>query len=120
MTIIFCKELRGEIVGNPFPKKCQCGCRFYSREEYLSGTDPNKRKPLFDYKVNQKFVVKEFRDCGRCGFMMMLRLKDRRDQSDAGDQRRSWFKNVYSEFIEKGLSHFEAREQSLEIVRATM
>lgn len=119
-TGIFCKALKGQIVGNPFPKKCHCGCRFYSRQEYLHGTDPNKRKPLFDYKVNEKFVVKEFRDCQRCGFTMMVRIKDRRDQSAAGDRRREWYRELYADFIQKGLSHFEARNETLEIVRASM
>ena len=120
MTKIFCNQLRGEIVGNPFPKKCSCGYRFYSRPEYLTGTEPNKRKPLFDYKINEKFVVKEFRDCDRCGFTMMVRIKDRRDQSDMGDKRREYYKELYADFVIQGYSHFEAREQTLEIVRATM
>lgn len=119
-NVIFCDKLRGEIVGNPFPKKCSCGCRFYGRIEYLDGTAPNKRKPLFDYKVNEKFVVKEFRDCQRCGFTMMVRIKDRRDQSEAGDRRRQYYTELYSELVVQGFSHFEAREQTLEIVRATM
>ena len=119
-TGVYCLKLRGHVVGNPFPKKCHCGCRFYSRDEYLEGTAPNKRKPLLDYKVNDKFVVKEFRDCFRCGFTMMVRVKDRRDQSEAGNKRRDWYRKLYAEFLEKGLSHFEARSQALEIVRATM
>ncbi len=119
-TGIFCNALRGVIVGNPFPKKCSCGTRFYSRPEYLEGTSPNKRKPLFDYKVNEKFVVKEFRDCFRCGFTMMVRIKDRRDQSEAGDKRRQYYMELYDKYMQEGLSHFEAREQTLELVRATM
>lgn len=120
MTKIFCNAIRGEIVGNPFPKKCSCGFRFYSRPEYLTGTAPNQRKPLFDYKINEKFVVKEFRDCQRCGFTMMVRIKDRRDQSEAGDRRREHYKELYEELVIKGLDHHEARTQTLEVVRATM
>ena len=120
MTKIYCFALRGEIVGSPFPKKCSCGYRFYSRPEYLDGTEPNQRKPLFDYKVNEKFVVKEFRDCERCGFTMMIRIKDRRDQSEAGDRRRMYYQELYEKFLVKGFEDNEARSQTLEIVRATM
>ena len=101
------------LAASAFPKRCaNCGRIYADVAAYLNDTLPVsaassglKRSEDDDGST----IVELFRNCP-CGSTLLDFFSDRRDDSDAGDKRRSRFDDLLAYLIKRGTPPDEARD----------
>ena len=86
-----------EFITTRFPKSCSsCHSSFKTEQELIANTvklGPDYRDVC--YRIKGKFVIYRYRNCpAPCLNTLAYTVKDRRDQSKAGDERRMQFKGL--------------------------
>jgi hypothetical protein len=119
----FYKDLQ-TLVDTTFPKRCsKCGKTYGTKQEFLRETIPVKDLSLEDKSGlfaleggDAETTIGVFRNC-ECGTTLMADFQDRRDNSEAGQQRRDQFAKLLSTLVEHGLERATAREELLNVLR---
>lgn len=114
----FYKRLRS-LFGDTFPKKCaKCGRVFESLDHFLLETryidKPGNVNKACD-ESGKAFIVM-YRNC-TCGSTMMDIFNDRRDTSEAGEQRRREFDELLALLVESGFEKEYARVELRKAIR---
>ncbi|WP_219134446.1 hypothetical protein [Janthinobacterium sp. UMAB-60] len=106
-----------------FPKHCACcGRVFATADEFIGQTRAMRQnvsglKQSFD--DNNVAIVEVYRNCP-CGSTLMDFFSDRRDTSEACQQRRLLFERLLPLLQEKGMERGAARAYLLQIVRGEL
>jgi hypothetical protein len=113
------------LVDSTFPKTCpKCSRTYASKEEFLRETIPVKDISLEDksglfaleaFTAEDNTTIGVFRNC-ECGTTLMADFQDRRDNSEAGQQRREQFDKLMQMLTEHGMKHELARHELLEVL----
>ncbi len=101
----FYKDLQ-TLVDTTFPKRCsKCGKTYGTKQEFLRETIPVKDLSLEDKSGlfaleggDAETTIGVFRNC-ECGTTLMADFQDRRDNSEAGQQRRDQFAKLLVDAI---------------------
>ena len=89
-----------------FPEIClSCGKRFQSSKEFLENTSLLPQETYFDTGSNN---VVDHRQC-ECGETLVLKRKNRRDDSKEGDQKRQEFQSQLIFLTKNGIPIERAR-----------
>ena len=113
------------LVDSTFPKTCpKCSRTYTSKEEFLRETVPVKDISLEDksglfaleaFTAEDSTTIGVFRNC-ECGTTLMADFQDRRDNSEAGQQRREQFDKLMKMLTEHGMERGLARHELLEVL----
>lgn len=102
-----------------FPKTCtNCGQVFQNLDEFISATQSLER---YDSGLKQSSdvesdpVLELLRNCS-CGAMMIELFNNRRDMSEAGEQRRKEFDKSLARLIKAGIDKEKARAKLLSAI----
>tara|TARA_Y100001954_G_C15829495_1_gene614313 strand:- start:633 stop:1010 length:378 start_codon:yes stop_codon:yes gene_type:complete len=89
-----------------FPDVClSCGRSFQNSKDFLENTFLLPQETYFDANTNN---VVDHRNCG-CGETLILRRKNRRDQTKKGNQKRQAFQNQLIFLAKNGVPIERAR-----------
>lgn len=108
-----------ELAASAFPKRCaNCGRVYASAEDYLRETRPpavthSGLKQATD--DDGSVIVEVFRNCP-CGSTLLDFFNDRRDRSDAGQQRRERFLRLVGYLVANGIDRPLARSELLKVL----
>lgn len=109
-----------EIAAGAFPKRCtSCGRSYVNTEDYVrqTGRVANGRSGLKQSIDDDGHVIVElFRNCV-CGSTLMDCFGDRRNNSDAGQKRRTRFGELLDSLVARGLARELARTELLKVLR---
>ncbi len=111
------------LVDTTFPKKCtKCGRIYASQEEFLRETIPVRditledKSGLFALNLGEtETTIGVFRNC-ECGTTLMADFADRRDNSDAGQQRREQFDKLLAMLTDHGMERALACHELLQVL----
>lgn len=108
------------LVAGAFPKQCgSCGRRFETVEQYIEATNKvgGTRSGLkAGWGDDERPVLEVYRNC-TCGSTLMEFFSDRRDQSDAGLQRRAQFDRLVAWLEQHGWAKEAAHAELLKVMR---
>lgn len=102
-----------------FPKHCpSCGRCYETAEQFLAETQGTNTqmsglKAAVDDDGN--IVVEVFRNC-HCGSTLLDYFSDRRDMSEAGQQRRRKFEELLEYLVSRGVAKEMARAELLKVL----
>lgn len=103
-----------------FPKKCRsCNRVFNTPEDFFAdtaGASPEKSGLKQSFDDHDRVVIEAYRNCP-CGSTLMDNFSDRRDASDAGQQRRERFDDMARFLIRSGLDANTAYAELLKVFR---
>ncbi|WP_444994637.1 oxidoreductase [Aliikangiella sp. IMCC44359] len=110
------KELFDDLVALEecsFPKKCEtCGAVYNSVEDFTQKTAHINQKSGLKASEDDdgETILELFRNCV-CGSTLLDFFADRRDMSEAGNNRRQAFEKVLKYIIKQGIERDVAREE---------
>ncbi len=112
------------LVDTAFPKTCpKCGKVFKDSHAFLMETIPVKDLTLSDRSglfpldgMGTAAAVGVFRNC-TCGTTIMANFHDRRDLTEAGNERRARFDALVNMLCERGLNADTARDELRGLLR---
>jgi hypothetical protein len=116
---LFFEGLRA-LAASAFPKHCNnCGRVFATAADFIEQTkslrsDRSGLKQSYD--DDNIAIVEAYRNCV-CGSTLMDFFSDRRDISDAGNERRQLFDTLLPHLQEKGMNRQAARDHLLGLLR---
>ncbi len=105
--------------GTSFPKKCaRCGHIYLTLEEFLEDTESvSEGAGLAEFPIDEESrTVGVFRNCS-CGSTLLVTCCDRRDMTDAGEERRRNFDKVLSCLVGLGVGREVGREELRRFMR---
>lgn len=96
-----------------FPKVCgSCSRKYPDLKSFMEGTKPvPSSSGLAEFPADQDAKsVGVFRNC-ECGSTMLISCSDRRDMSEAGEERRRYFDKVLDLLVQMGVEREEGRKE---------
>lgn len=106
------------LLGSAFPKKCSsCGHVYETPRQFFEETldMPRKRASLRMVIDDGVTIVEAFRNC-RCGSTLMDEFGCRRDQAEAGRQRRIAFDKMLTLLLSRNVSEAVARAEIVDFL----
>ena len=100
------KSISEDLFVFQFPEVClSCGKSFKNSKDFLEGTALLPQETYFDSKTNN---VVDHRQC-ECGETLVLRRKNRRDDTKKGNEKRQEFQNQLIFLTKNGIPMERAR-----------